>query len=458
MVRLPQEFLERMREQLGSEFGAFLACYEEEGYAGLRVNTSKISVEEFLSLTDFELIPVPWTTNGFYYRKDEPVTKHPHYYAGLYYIQEPSAMLPAARLPVRPGDRVLDLCAAPGGKATELSSRLMGKGLLVANDASPSRAKALLKNLAVWGSANCCITGETPQKLLELFGCYFDRILVDAPCSGEGMFRKDRGLIDAWELRGPREYAALQKEILSCAVQMLKPGGILAYSTCTFSEEEDEDVIGEILDRFPELNLVQPDMPEGFSHGKMPYEKCVRLWPHKVKGEGHFLALLHKAEGVQEPLEAVDGEQAKRVTASQKKMPEEVRSFLELIPEAVWQNCYYEQIGEQCLLIPPYSLPKKLRYLRTGILAGTVKRGRFEPSQALAMLLAADTFPCSLNLPSGDIRVMRYLKGETIELTDAEARGKKGWVLVCVDGFGLGWGKYANGNIKNKYYPGWRLQ
>ena len=486
MVNLPQEFTERMQRQLGDEFELFLSCYEAEEYAGLRVNTEKITVEEFLKLTPFELIPVPWTTNGFYYRKEDAVTKHPHYFAGLYYVQEPSAMLPASRLPVEPGCAVLDLCAAPGGKATELSSRLGGEGILVANDVSPSRAKALYKNLSVWGSKNCCITGETPQKLLQTFGCYFDRILVDAPCSGEGMFRKDPSLIADWVERGPLYYAQLQKEILDCAVQMLRPGGMLVYSTCTFSTEEDEDVIAWILEQYPELSLVQPMWSDGFVNGSAPCEKTVRIWPHKIKGEGHFLALIQKSDG-NEGQENAGKDQfglnaEKRnlpeqkiseadIQKSQKQMPDEVRSFLSLLPEHIWKNCVYQQIGEQCLLLPAYRIPKKLRYLLTGIVVGTVKKGRFEPAQQLAMVLKSGDFDSVLNLGSEDLRVIRYLKGETVELTEEEESAilsvqkkmkkndaGKGWVLICVDGYALGWGKYANGTIKNKYYPGWRLQ
>lgn len=484
MIRLPEEFTERMKEQLGDEYEAFQACYESEGYAGLRINTAKVSADEFRSLTSFPLEEIPWTEKGFYYNRSEAVTKHPHYYAGLYYIQEPSAMLPASRLPIAPGDIVLDLCAAPGGKATELSAKLGGTGLLIANDVSPSRAKALFKNLAVWGSPNCCITGETPEKLWETFGCSFDKILVDAPCSGEGMFRKDEGLITSWKERGPKYYAQLQKEILTSAVQMLKPGGMLLYSTCTFAREEDEDVIAWVLEQFPQMQLVQAEPCEGLAAGYEPYEKCLRVWPHKVKGEGHFLALLQKdpdgteacgqmvSQQTEDTKQRYDGTMPglasvseKEIQNSHRKMPEELKTFLGYLPERIWKGCLYEEIKEQCFLLPPYKLPKKLRYLRTGVQAGTIKKGRFEPSQQLAMLLRAEDFPQSLSLPSEDMRLIRYLKGETLELTEEEdaqlqkaSKKTGGWILVCADGFALGWGKYANGSIKNKYYPGWRLQ
>lgn len=369
-------------------------------------------------------------------------------------------MLPASRLPVLPGDVVLDLCAAPGGKSTELSSKLQGRGLLISNDVSASRAKALVKNLALWGSSNGCITAETPQRLLENFGSCFDKILVDAPCSGEGMFRKDHALIDAWQERGPQAYAPLQQEILDCAVQMLKPGGMLGYSTCTFSTEEDEAVVAAILQRYPELKPVQPKMAEGFLAGEAPCEKAIRLWPHKIKGEGHFFALLQKEETAAKTTQtALQRYTEAEIQKNHKKIPDEVKEFLALLPKQVWENYVFEQIGEQCFFIPPYHLPKKIRYLRTGILLGDLKNRRFEPSQALAMLLDDTMFPCVLNLDVSDPRVIRYLKGETLELSEEEAANlQKGWVLVCVDGFGLGWGKHANGTVKNKYYPGWRLQ
>lgn len=489
--RLPETFVARMRRQLGEETEEFLSSFEREAYSAIRVNTGKLSVEEAAEKWPFVLRPVPWTENGFYVN-GLPVSRHPWYYAGLYYIQEPSAMLPASLLPIAPGDRVLDLCAAPGGKATELASRLRGSGLLVANDVSASRAKALVKNLSVWGAANVCVTAEDPRRLYEAFGCSFDKILVDAPCSGEGMFRKDSSLIASWMEKGPKEYAPLQKEILSWAVQMLRPGGMLLYSTCTFSEEEDEAVVANALEHFPELSLIPLKQTEGFAPGR-GLEGCVRLYPHRVEGEGHFVALLKKqaAEYMEKSCEkeaaACFLRKAKNKKSSGRpedgcdgntgRIPEAVREFLarfswprdlsgaaderrrDYAMEAPLETFHYEQIGEQCLLVPPFALPRDIRYLRTGVRIGCLKRGRFEPSQELAMLPDASCFDTVLDLEADDERLLRYLKGETIALSSAEAdRLCAGWVLVCVDGHGLGWGKYANGSLKNKYNPGWRIQ
>ncbi|MCC8050611.1 MAG: RsmB/NOP family class I SAM-dependent RNA methyltransferase [Clostridiales bacterium] len=502
--RLPGGFVCRMREQLGEETDDFLACYENDPQAGIRVNTGKLSVEDADVQLDFAIERIPWVSNGFYMNRDAEASRHPYYYAGLYYIQEPSAMLPASLLPIEPGDHVLDLCAAPGGKATELASRLNGTGLLVANDASASRAKALVKNLTVWGAANTCITAEQPQRLLETFGCFFDKILVDAPCSGEGMFRKDPALTAAWEEKGPEIYAPLQKEILSCAIQMLKPGGMLLYSTCTFSVEEDEAVIAFALEHFPELELLPLEKGTGFSDGISFSSsdtnessagnlcRCVRIYPHRVRGEGHFLALLKKkSDDDTEPGRTCERQEfLKQGTAAKKigrdfceqnnGIPDIVSEFLARIAGSIGssegvlclrgrlQNIlatwHYKQIGEQCLLVPPYHLPGGIRYLRTGLLLGTLKRGRFEPSQALAMMLDASCFDAVLDLSCRDDRVIRYLKGETLELSEeelavlAQKQSADKTVLICVDGHGLGWGKLANGSIRNKFYPGWRMQ
>ena len=300
---LPKAFEEKMKTLLGEEFDAYTACYEEPRYYGLRVNTSKISVEEFKKICPFSITPVPWIENGFYYdgEKESPA-RHPYYFAGLYYLQEPSAMTPADRLDITPGDKVLDVCAAPGGKATELGAKLQGEGVLIANDISNSRAKGLLKNLELFGIGNVLVLSEEPGKLTGYFPEYFDKILIDAPCSGEGMFRKDKKMMKAWEEHGPEFFSKLQRSILTQAASMLKMGGMLLYSTCTFDPLENEGSISWLLEQFPEFEIMDIRPYEGFSEGRPEYasirqeefRKTVRIFPHHMKGEGHYLALLRK--------------------------------------------------------------------------------------------------------------------------------------------------------------------
>ena len=214
-------------------------------------------------------------------------------------------MTPADRLPVEPGDRVLDVCAAPGGKATELGAKLAGTGVLAANDLSNSRAKGLLKNLEIFGIGNVLILSEEPGKLVPYFKGYFDKILIDAPCSGEGMFRKDRKMIRAWEEHGPEFFSKIQRSIIIQAAEMLRTGGMLLYSTCTFSPEENEKTIEYLLQEYPEFTVCEMEGYEGFANG-MPkvtqahsaeLKKTVRIFPHRMEGEGHFLALLRKGDG-----------------------------------------------------------------------------------------------------------------------------------------------------------------
>ncbi|WP_407407296.1 RsmB/NOP family class I SAM-dependent RNA methyltransferase, partial [Enterocloster sp.] len=292
---LPKDFLAGMKELLGKEYDQYIKSYEEEWKPGLRVNTLKLSPEEFLEFSPWKLSPVPWTKNGFYYGSQNRPSRHPAYFAGLYYLQEPSAMTPAAMLPVEPGDKVLDVCAAPGGKSTELAAKLKGEGLLVSNDISYSRARALLKNLELTGAANIAVVSEDPEKLAEVWPEFFDKILVDAPCSGEGMFRRDDDMVKDWTSRGPEYYSPIQRRILEQTVAMLKPGGMLLYSTCTFSRLEDEDNVSFLLESHPEMELVPFNLASvpGSADG-IGLNGCMRLFPHRMKGEGHFLALLRK--------------------------------------------------------------------------------------------------------------------------------------------------------------------
>lgn len=462
---LPASFLASMEELIGEELSSYLDSYHKECFNGLRVNDSKVDPGRFAVLSGFTLKSVPWVENGFYYQGEERPSKHPYYYAGLYYLQEPSAMTPASLLPVKPGDMVLDLCAAPGGKSTELGVKLKGKGMLVANDISNSRAKALLKNLELFGIPNMCVTSEEPKKLALAFPEFFDKILVDAPCSGEGMFRRDKDMVKSWMEHGPEYYAPIQKEIAAQAISMLKPGGMLLYSTCTFSSMEDEGVIQELLE--VGMELVSLPLFEGAVTGK-ELPGVIRLFPHKIDGEGHFIALLKKPGGENTGAAGTNmpGNFGVALSAAEKVAVDCIlglcRNKFDQERIRVYQdkgtgNSKGSADGSMVYYVPEGFHPKiSLRYLRTGLLLGSLKKGRFEPSQALAMTLCQESFKNSVSFKVGDERVIRYLKGETIFLEPDEEFN--GWCLVCVDGFALGFAKGTGTMLKNKYYPGWRWQ
>ncbi|NOU67338.1 rRNA cytosine-C5-methyltransferase [Paenibacillus sp. LMG 31461] len=322
--QLPPLFREKMIDLLGKEeFEQFLASYDEPRVYGLRVNTGKVERAEFLEKSPFHLTTIPWVSDGFYYQEGERPGKHPYYHAGLYYIQEPSAMAPVELLEIKPGERVLDLCAAPGGKSTQIAAKLQGEGVLVVNDIHSDRVKALVKNLELLGVRNAVVLNEKPERMLTAFQGYFDKILIDAPCSGEGMFRKEEEMMGQWERHSVQEFAAMQRELLAQAAVMLAPGGRIVYSTCTFSPEENEAQIAEFLDKHPAFDVVPID---GFSPGRPDWLRepwceadaysskardavagTARLWPHKLRGEGHFLAVLGLGVG--------DGSKGERVSA-----------------------------------------------------------------------------------------------------------------------------------------------
>ena len=468
-MELPQTFKENMQKLLGAEYRDYLESFCEERVYGLRVNTAKISVTDFLKICPFELKPIPWIENGFYYNGTDKPAKHPYYFAGLYYLQEPSAMTPANRLPVEAGDRILDLCAAPGGKSTELGAKLNGSGLLITNDISNSRAKALLKNVELFGLTNAVVLSEAPFKLEERFGEYFDKILIDAPCSGEGMFRKESAVMKAWmEKDDPNGlYSKLQREILSSAVGMLKPGGMMIYSTCTFSPLENEETILWLLRNYPEFRVIEMEGYEGFAgpvdaYGEYPELKnCVRIWPHKMAGEGHFVTLLAKGE----PTGESHTTEHFTVDSYPKGLNEDFIRFMEeyIRSERFSKTGFTERNGH-IHYIGGGSGPNLagLRVMRNGLLMGECLKKRFEPSEALAMALKMEEFRYSLSLPCEDERVIRYLKGETIGLKDEERErlnAKDGsWILFGTDGYPLGFAKLVGGNLKNKYLPGWRWQ
>lgn len=450
---LPELFLKRMQEMLGDEYEAFLQSYEQEKYQALRLNSLKKTKGGESAATvlaprkeacreplfwlgekkGFHLREVPWAKDGYYYEKEDQPGKHPYHEAGLYYIQEPSAMAPVTLLEVQPGERVLDLCAAPGGKSTQIAAALQGKGLLISNEIHPARAKILSENIERMGIRNACVTNETPQHLSQLFPEYFDRILVDAPCSGEGMFRKNEEACGEWSPENVELCADRQDEILDCAAQMLLPGGRLVYSTCTFAPQENEGSINRFMERHPEFSLV----------------KTLRLWPHHIQGEGHFAAVLEKAGSMPVGYQAISA--GGFVREAGKKDLEECIAFCKEFLQVQLPGKYIK-FGEHIYLVPE-DMPnlQGLKVLRPGLHMGTLKKNRFEPSHALALALAPDEAVNVWNLSLEDDTVRAYLNGQTFS-----ASGEKGWYLICVDGFSLGWGKLAGGIMKNHYPKGLR--
>ncbi len=463
-IALPKEYQECMRKLLGAEYDAWLDSFSKENHSGLRVNSMKVTADRLKQLLPVPLSKVPWISNGYTYTEGVP-SRDACYFAGLYYLQEPSAMTPAEQLAPKPGEYVLDLCAAPGGKATELGARLAGQGILVANDISASRANALLKNLELAGIPNIYVTAEKPEQLKKQFPSFFDKILVDAPCSGEGMFRKDSHMIRSWLEQGPSYYAGVQKEIICHAADMLRPGGKLLYSTCTFSPLENEETIRYLLKERPGMHLIPLKGYEGFSPGLNDMELCCRIYPHHMDGEGHFLALLEKDQSADDIDELyrkpvlAEANGKKRELLSFDSLPQEARDFLRLCDlSLLGQRPVFRIVKDHIYgFAKEHLLSCNLRFIRTGWYLGMCKKGRFEPSQALAMALSKDQFAASISFAHEDERVIRYLKGETLDISDVPGLSD-GWKLICMEEFPLGWGKSSRHMLKNKYYAGWRWQ
>lgn len=474
-MMLPEEFQNRMRRMLGDEYPAFLQSFTGENYRALRVNTRKTDTETFLKRSPWKLQPVPWTENGFYYENGSQPGKHPFHEAGVYYIQEPSAMAPVPFLKIKPGERVLDLCAAPGGKTTQIADYMQGEGILISNEIHPARAKILSENVERMGIRNVVVTNETPENLASEFAGYFDKILVDAPCSGEGMFRKNEEACAEWSPENVELCAKRQDAVLACAAEMLRPGGRLVYSTCTFAPEEDEGTISRFLKEYPDFSIEKTERPKGFISGVGAWvedpapgiENTLRLMPHRLHGEGHYLAVLTKGEAGERFLRNSKKGHEKSLT------PKDYSAFLEFKMEYLDDFAAegtYLRFGEQ-LYLGPVDMPalKGLKVLRPGLHLGTIKKNRFEPSHALALALKSGKVKQYLTLCAGGNRVKQYLSGMTITIPDEEENlvvqeGKtgrklpdaKGWCLICVENYSLGWGKLAGGIMKNHYPRGLR--
>ena len=441
-MKLPSLFMERIKTQLGREYDAFLASFDEPYHVGLRINTRKIDRETFLEKFPFTLNQIPWNPDGFYYEAHDQIAKHPFFHAGLYYIQEPSAMAPVIALKPEAGDVTLDLCAAPGGKSMQIANATDDVGLLVTNDINETRVKAILRNVEKFGLRNVIVLNDSPEKIAKVVGNVFDNILIDAPCSGEGMFRKDPRALKAWETFGPEACSNMQKDILVHLEDLIKENTKIIYSTCTFSELENENQIESLTDD-PDTFTPRDIVLEGLGNDGGASSHMVHIWPHKHPGEGHFLAGLIGHGKMSKVLEL--NEPNEPPAAFQEFMSKHMSSPL---------KGRFEVEGDKLFMRPDFKMPLKgLNVVREGLLLGEIKKGRFSPSQALALYLNSKDFSPIVDLLPDSVEVIKYLKGETI-FVSVETEGLH---LVCTEGYPLGFAKISNGTLKNQYPASWRM-
>lgn len=459
-MNLPIEFEKKMKAFLGDEWDDFLYSYDNNRFQALRFNTLKVqSPEERMRILKTLKISsdkkVSWANEAYYFDENVRPGKHPYHEMGLYYIQEPSAMSAAALLAPKPGMRVLDLCAAPGGKSTQLATYLGDSGLLVSNEINTQRSRILSQNIERMGIKNAIVTNEDSFVLASHFPGFFNAIQVDAPCSGEGMFRKLPEAIEQWSMENVAICEARQKEILDNAAVMLKPGGVIVYSTCTFSKEENEDVIEYFLERHPDFTL----------------EEMERFWPHKVDGEGHFVAKLVRRGCVDTDLKA-DRKTKKNKNSKNRKNETKLaltKENMKLLSEfldatisedmAAWiKNSRLVMFGEQLYRLPDMEVDiKGLKVQRAGLHIGEFKKQRFEPSHSLALALKLNDAKNLVKLTCDNPQTIGFFNGQSFMLSDEQAAEcKKGWALVCVDGYPAGWGKVNGTQVKNHYPKGLR--
>ncbi len=423
---LPAEFLNRMENHLGPEYPAFLNSLERPRAVALRMNPLK---------GDFPRLPfvgesVPWEKWGYYYDPDSRPGLHPFHEAGVYYLQEASAMAPVYLLDPQPGENVCDLCAAPGGKTTQIAARMGGEGFLLCNEINPKRAKILGRNIERMAVANALVTNEHPENLAKRYPGMFHRVLVDAPCSGEGMFRKEEAAVTDWSPETVLMCANRQQEILRSAARLVKPGGRLVYSTCTFAPEENEQVIAAFLAEHPDFAPEAVEAP-WFAAGE---KGTFRMWPHKLLGEGHFAAVLKKTGGEEE---GYDIEPAQ-------KLPRQWQDFAKALNITLPEG--KALMFGSSLYWAPVEMPllRGVKVVRAGLELGEVKKDRFEPAHALALWLKTAANMESYGADSMEMKA--YLHGETVP------SGEKGWCLVCADGYSIGWGK-GDGKVLKNHYP-----
>ncbi|MBQ4571844.1 MAG: RNA methyltransferase [Clostridia bacterium] len=451
MKSLPIEFQERMKTLLGDEYDDFLKSYDEKPVRAFRVNTNKISFDDFQKLNIFSNDKIPYVENGFYFDYDG-IGNHPYHHAGMFYIQEPAAMVPVESIDIEPDWKVLDLCAAPGGKSSQIKNKLGEKGILVSNEIVPSRCKILTGNMERMGFKNVVTTCMHPQKLQKEFPKTFDMIMVDAPCSGEGMFRKEEIAIDEWTPENVKMCAERQTEILDCAVKMLKDGGYIVYSTCTFSLEENEMTVDSFLEKYPEFELVPTTdrVRENTTDGVI-FDGCKcenlnytrRCYPHRTKGEGQFVAVLHKTNECYGNIS--------RAETKKEKIDKTVIDFLNdtLVDYEVDNVMMYN--GNPVYFTPDFPIPRGVAFA-CGVTIGEIRKNYIQPHHQFFMAMGKD-FKRKINLTAHSDVIKKYLHGEEFQ-TDCP----NGWAVVMVDGCTVGGVKVSNGKAKNHYPKGLRTK
>ena len=432
MTALPEAFVARMEQRLGDELPDFLRAMNEPYQRGIRFNPLKPTAQQ----PDGVLDPVPWEMHARYLTLESDAGAQPLHEAGAYYLQEPSAMLPAAVMNPQPGEAILDLCAAPGGKSTQLALKMNGQGLIVCNEPVPKRAQILSRNIERMGVVNALVVSAMPDKLAQRWPEGFDGVQVDAPCSGEGMFRRHPETRDEWTEESPAGCAKRQAEILDAAARMVRPGGRIVYSTCTLNREENEETVSAFLDRHDDFHLQAFHLP-----GVSAPEGMLTCYPHRMRGEGHFVALLVR-----------EGDQA-AYRAPDRSLPAPDKEQIRLYQAFAGKNAPVpnKMLGNLMVAMPDCPDVRGLKVLRCGLHLGEARGKLFLPDHAWAVACNRPDFPM---IDVSDMQAAAYLAGEVIPADES----LRGWLLVALHGLPLGWGKASDGMVKNHYPKGLRRE
>lgn len=451
MKELPLRYTERMNALLGDEYESYIKALSEEPVKGFRVNTDKISLEDFEKINEFSNEKIPYVENGYYLQYDK-VGNHPYHHAGMIYVQEPGAMAPAECIDIEPHWKILDMCAAPGGKSTQLKNKLGEKGVLVSNEIIPSRCKILTGNVERLGLKNTVTTCMDTKRLAKIFPDTFDMIMVDAPCSGEGMFRKEEIAVEEWSPENVKMCAARQRDILENAAKALKDGGYIVYATCTFSLEENEMTVDTFLSEHPEFEIVpvKEEVKNNTCHG-IHFDGCKcenihfarRFYPHKSRGEGQFMAVLHnKNEGCNIP---------STKPVKKEKTDKVVTDFLNSVLTDYEEENVTVYNGTPVYFTPDLEIKKGVAF-SCGVTIGEIRKNYIQPHHQFFMAMGKG-FKRKIDLSPDSEELKKYLHGEEIKV-DCE----NGWAVITVNGCAVGGAKVVSGIAKNHYPKGLRTK